>query len=155
MGPTSKTSFFLSFFTEDKTHDRVGVCGGSVWRTRHCAWNLVFISTYIRLFTCIIEITHPIFQNIREFIQKKNSKPEVIYTSEDIQKKREEEFQFKMREQENNMKSILNPPKPKEVRFADDNEEDKPIGENMDALVSEMLAKREKQLEDQLSLSKK
>lgn len=88
-----------------------------------------------------------IFQNIREFIQKKNSKPEVIYTSEDIQKKREEEFQFKMREQENNMKSILNPPKPKEVRFADDNEEDKPIGENMDALVSEMLAKREKQLE--------
>jgi hypothetical protein len=88
-----------------------------------------------------------IFQNIREFIQKKNSKPEVIYTSEDIQKKREEEFQFKMREQENNMKSILNPPKPKEVRFADDNEQDKPIGENMDALVSEMLAKREKQLE--------
>lgn len=88
-----------------------------------------------------------IFQNIRKFIQKKNSKPEIIYSAEDIQKKREEEFQYKMQQQENNMKSILNPPKPKEVKFSDDILDDEPIGKNMDMLVNEMLKKREKQLE--------
>ena len=88
-----------------------------------------------------------IFQNIRKFIQKKKSKPEIINIAEDIQKKREEEFKYKMQQQENNMKSILNPPKPKEVKFSDDILDDEPIGKDMDMLVNEMLKKREKQLE--------
>ena len=71
-------------------------------------------------------------------------KLEVVYSSEnaykveDIHKKREEEFNNKMQDQQHNMNELLQPKKPKEVSFADTNE-DKPIGGEMDEMIQNML----------------
>jgi len=79
-------------------------------------------------------------------------KLEVVYSSEnaykveDIHKQREEEFNNKMQEQQHNMNELLQPKKPKEVSFADTNE-DKPIGGEMDMMIQNMLTSRERELE--------
>ena len=80
------------------------------------------------------------------------NKLEVVYSSEnaykveDIHKKREEEFNNKMQDQQHNMNELLQPKKPKEVSFADTNE-DKPIGGEMDEMIQNMLTSRERELE--------
>lgn len=88
-------------------------------------------------------------------VQNNNSKKqklEVVYSSEnaykveDIHKQREEEFNNKMQEQQHNMNELLQPKKPKEVSFADTNE-DKPIGGEMDMMIQNMLTSRERELE--------
>lgn len=77
-----------------------------------------------------------------------SKKIEVVYKSEDLKKNRMEEVQMKLKKQEDDMKSLLHPPKPKEVSFADNNTlDDKPIGGDMDRLVKEMLANRERELD--------
>jgi hypothetical protein len=83
---------------------------------------------------------------------KQNKKIEVIYKAddayrvEDIHKRREEEFNNKFQEQQNNMNELLQPKRPKEVSFAD-KAEDKPIGGEMDQLIQQMLTSRERELE--------
>jgi hypothetical protein len=77
-----------------------------------------------------------------------SKKIEVVYKSEDLKKNRMEEVQMKLKKQEDDMKSLLHPPKPKEVSFADNNSlDDGPIGGDMDRLVKEMLANRERELD--------
>jgi hypothetical protein len=77
-----------------------------------------------------------------------SKKIEVVYKSEDLKKNRMEEVQMKLKKQEDDMKTLLHPPKPKEVSFADNNTlDDKPIGGDMDRLVKEMLANRERELD--------
>jgi len=78
-------------------------------------------------------------------------KLEVVYRAEDmrvedIHKKRAEEFNNKIQEQQTNMNELLQPKKPKEVSFADTNE-DKPLGGDMDRLIQDMLTSRERELE--------
>ena len=73
---------------------------------------------------------------------------QMIYKAEDIQHKREEEFIIKLKEQQDSMNMMMNPTKPKEVSFSDDSSGyDKPIGDEMDRLIAERLASRERELE--------
>jgi len=77
-----------------------------------------------------------------------SSKLKVVYKAEDIKKEKNNEFNLKLEEQRNNMSSLINPKKPSDINFADStNDDDKPIGSDMDRLISERLASRERELE--------
>ena len=84
-------------------------------------------------------------------VKSSQKKIEVVYRAEDmrvedIHKKRAEEFNTKIQEQQTNMNELLQPKKPKEVSFADNNE-DKPLGGDMERLIQDMLTSRERELE--------
>ena len=84
-------------------------------------------------------------------VKSSHKKIEVVYRAEDmrvedIHKKRAEEFNTKIQEQQTNMNELLQPKKPKEVSFADNNE-DKPLGGDMERLIQDMLTSRERELE--------
>jgi hypothetical protein len=73
---------------------------------------------------------------------------QVVYKAEDFQNKRTEDFNMKLKQQQESMNSLMNPTKPKEVTFSDEVDgEDKPIGDEMDRLIAERLASRERELE--------
>ena len=83
---------------------------------------------------------------------KPSKKLELVYKAdepyrvEDIHKQRENDFNIKVQEKQNNMNELLQPKIPKEVSFAD-TKEDKPLGGEMDRLIKEMLTSRERELE--------
>jgi hypothetical protein len=82
--------------------------------------------------------------------EKSNPKKSIqmVYRAEDIQNKREQEFNLKLKEQQDNLNKMINPIKPKTLSFSDENSnEDKPIGDDMDRLIAERLATRERELE--------
>ena len=84
-------------------------------------------------------------------VNSSQKKLEVVYRAEDmrvedVHKKRAEEFNTKIQEQQTNMNDLLQPKKPKEVSFAD-NKEDKPLGGDMERLIQDMLTSRERELE--------
>ncbi len=73
---------------------------------------------------------------------------QMVYRAEDLQNKREQEFNLKLKEQHDDLNKLINPTKPKEVSFSDANsQEDAPIGDEMDRLIAERLASRERELE--------
>jgi len=85
-------------------------------------------------------------------INDEKSKPkktiQVVYRAEDLQNKRTEDFNMKLKAQQDSMNSMMNVSKPKEVTFSDEtNDDDKPIGDEMDRLIAERLASRERELE--------
>ena len=85
-------------------------------------------------------------------INDEKSKPkksiQMVYRAEDIQNKREQEFNVKLKEQQDNLNKMINPTKPKAMSFSDETiNEDKPIGDDMDRLIAERLATRERELE--------
>ena len=85
-------------------------------------------------------------------INDEKSKPkksiQMVYRAEDIQNKREQEFNVKLKEQQDNLNKMINPTKPKAMSFSDEtSNEDKPIGDDMDRLIAERLATRERELE--------
>jgi hypothetical protein len=85
-------------------------------------------------------------------INDEKSKPkksiQMVYRAEDIQNKREQEFNVKLKEQQDNLNKMINPSKPKAMSFSDETgNEDKPIGDDMDRLIAERLATRERELE--------
>lgn len=85
-------------------------------------------------------------------ISDEKSKPkksiQMVYRAEDIQNKREQEFNVKLKEQQDNLNKMINPAKPKAMSFSDETiNEDKPIGDDMDRLIAERLASRERELE--------
>lgn len=85
-------------------------------------------------------------------INDEKSKPkksiQMVYRAEDIQNKREQEFNLKLKEQQDNLNKMINPAKPKAMSFSDETiNEDKPIGDDMDRLIAERLATRERELE--------
>ena len=85
-------------------------------------------------------------------INNEKSKPkktiQVVYKAEDFQNKRTEDFNMKLKRQQESMNSLMNPTKPKEVTFSDEvDADDKPIGDEMDRLIAERLASRERELE--------
>ena len=87
-------------------------------------------------------------------INNEKSKPkqkktiQVVYTAEDLQNKRTEDFNMKLKAQQDSMNSMMNVSKPKEVTFSDETDgDDKPIGDEMDRLIAERLASRERELE--------
>jgi len=85
-------------------------------------------------------------------ISDEKSKPkksiQMVYRAEDIQNKREQEFNVKLKEQQDNLNKMINPAKPKAMSFSDETiNDDKPIGDDMDRLIAERLATRERELE--------
>ena len=71
---------------------------------------------------------------------------ETIYRAEDLQKERQNAFQNEFKRKEEEMSSILKLKKPEEINFTDD-VYDKPIGDDMERLLAEALASRERELE--------
>jgi hypothetical protein len=78
--------------------------------------------------------------------QLSNKKLQLVYRSEDIKKEREDDFNKKMELQQSNMNELLQPKKPKEVSFAMNND-DKPLGGDMDRIIKDMMASRQRELE--------
>ena len=77
----------------------------------------------------------------------KSKKIQMIYTADGLQKQREENFSMKLKEQEENL-NAYKPTKPEEPDFSDKkNNNDKPIGGDMDRLIAERMASRERELE--------
>lgn len=77
---------------------------------------------------------------------KEKGKISMIYKAEDFQNNRVDELNFKMKQQENDLNSILNPDIPKEISFSEA-DVDKPLGENLERAIAEMQASRERELE--------
>ena len=73
---------------------------------------------------------------------------EMIYTASDLQNQRANEMSLKLKEQQDSMNTLMNPTKPKDVNFSDTSlGDDKPIGDEMDKLIAERMASRERELE--------
>lgn len=89
-----------------------------------------------------------LINKIKDEKTKPNNSIQMVYKAEDIQNRRNQDFNIKLKEQQDSMNSMMNPAKPKEVRFSDENSiDDKPIGDEMDRLIAERLATRERELE--------
>ena len=89
------------------------------------------------------------YQNPQQIYQKKQQQVpqlETIYRAEDMQKERQNAFQNEFKRKEEEMSSILKLKKPEEINFTDD-VYDKPIGSDMERLLAEALASRERELE--------
>ena len=71
---------------------------------------------------------------------------ETVYRAEDIQKERQSAFNMELKKKEEEMSSIIKLRKPDEIKFTDD-VYDKPIGDDMERLLAETLASRERELE--------
>ena len=71
---------------------------------------------------------------------------ETVYRAEDIQKERQSAFNMELKKKEEEMSSIIKLKKPDEINFSDD-VYDKPIGDDMERLLAETLASRERELE--------
>lgn len=89
-------------------------------------------------------------QNLPQQIYQKKQQQvpqlETIYRAEDLQKERENAFQNELKRKEEEMSSILKLKRPEEINFTDD-VYDKPIGDDMERLLAEALASRERELE--------
>ena len=92
----------------------------------------------------------PPYQNLPQQIYQKKQQQvpqlETIYRAEDMQKERQNAFQNEFKRKEEEMSSILKLKKPEEINFTDD-VYDKPIGDDMERLLAEALASRERELE--------
>ena len=88
------------------------------------------------------------FQIHQNYQKKQQQIPqlETIYRAEDLQKERQNVFQNEFKKKEKEMSSILKLKKPEEINFTDDTY-DKPIGDDMERLLAEALASRERELE--------
>lgn len=74
--------------------------------------------------------------------------PAPLYKSADIQEARIKDITSKVKVLENDMNAFLVLKKPPEIDFSDKNvNDDTPIGDNMDQLIKEALAARERELE--------
>ncbi len=68
--------------------------------------------------------------------------------------KKDSQIDNRFNAQQNEMNSLLNPPKPTEVDFTDNNEDwNKPIGDDMDRMLSEMVKNRNLEVESIASSS--
>ena len=91
----------------------------------------------------------PQLQTHSQVYQKKQQQPpqlQTIYKAEDIQKERQTAFNMELKKKEEEMASIITLRKPDEIKFTDD-VYDRPIGDDMERLLAEALASRERELE--------
>jgi len=89
-------------------------------------------------------------KNINNF--KNKPKISMIYKAEDLKNERENEINIRFKQQQEDMNTMLNPSKPSDVNFSEDLV-DKPIGNDLDRYIAEMMASRERELE-QLPIDK-
>lgn len=79
---------------------------------------------------------------------RETPKIKVVYKAEDLKQEKLSEFNTKLQKYQEENGSFGKVTKPEEIIFTDNNErEDKPIGDEMDRLISERLANRERELE--------
>ena len=84
----------------------------------------------------------------REHNLSESSKIKVVYKAEDLKQERLSEFNTKLQKYQDENGTLGKINKPDEISFIDKNDmEDKPIGDEMDRLISERLANRERELE--------
>ena len=84
----------------------------------------------------------------REHNLSESSKIKVVYKAEDLKQERLSEFNMKLQKYQDENGTLGKINKPDEISFIDKNDmEDKPIGDEMDRLISERLANRERELE--------
>jgi hypothetical protein len=78
-----------------------------------------------------------------------DKKIQMIYKAEDLQGERKSKLNEQYNEQKRNLDSILNPNKPEEINFNDkiNDNNDGPIGDDMDRLIAERMKSRERELE--------
>ena len=102
----------------------------------------------------LIEINKMTIETLIPEINKEKNKQstpsniQMIYKSEDLQKQRESNFNLKLKEQQDSLNTLMNPKIPQEPNFNDVNtNEDRPIGGEMDKLIAERMANRERELE--------
>ena len=90
-----------------------------------------------------------LISRINEVKKANEPKIKVIYKAEDLQRERANELNNKLKKYEDDMGSIGKVKKPEEINFSDNtwNVDDKPIGDEMDRLISEKMASRERELE--------
>jgi hypothetical protein len=94
------------------------------------------------------ELIYKINNDKKTYHSTNSSKLKVIYRAEDLHEERNNQLNKKLEEQRKDMATMINPKKPSEINFADSvDDDDKPIGDDMDRLISERLASRERELE--------
>ncbi len=73
----------------------------------------------------------------------------MIYKAEDLQNERQNKMNEDYNNQKQNLNAALNPNKPQDINFKDKDDEnvDRPIGDEMDTLIAERMASRERELE--------
>ena len=94
------------------------------------------------------ELISKINKEKTNYSARTDSKVKIVYRAEDLHKERSSQLNNKMEQQRNELTTLINPNKPADINFADDiTDGDKPIGNDMDRLISERLASRERELE--------
>jgi hypothetical protein len=78
-----------------------------------------------------------------------DKKIQMIYKAQDLEDERKSKLNEEYNQQKQQLDSMINPTKPKEINFNDSikDDEDRPIGNDMDRLINERLASRERELE--------
>lgn len=73
----------------------------------------------------------------------------MVYKAEDLQGERKSKLNEQYNEQKKNLDLMMNVKKPQEINFNDqiNDNDDKPIGDDMDRLIEERLRSRERELE--------
>lgn len=97
----------------------------------------------------LIEKNKMAIQELNKNISReKNNTPKikVVYKAEDIKNTKQNELNVRFENSQKEMNNLLNPTIPDSPDFSDD-KNDKPIGGEMDRLISEMMASRERELE--------
>ena len=89
---------------------------------------------------------------VDELEKLRSKKLEMVYSNEARMQERSNQFNDSFKQKEAEMNSLLQPKIPENVNFQD-TYDDRPIGENMDRLVADMIASREKTL-DMVPLNK-
>lgn len=109
--------------------------------------NIILKTSRQNQFVSVTEFNKDVITNmITELNKLKSKKLEMIYSSEDRSNERQNQFDNSLKQKENEMNSLLQPKLPENINFQDDNT-DKPIGENMDRMLADMIASRERTLE--------
>jgi len=94
------------------------------------------------------EVIKRVMSEMAQYKPPPVSSPNPIYKSTDIQEARIRDITSKVKVLEDDMNSLLVLKKPAEIDFSDKKiNDDVPIGENMDELIKQALASRERELE--------
>lgn len=93
-----------------------------------------------------IEMSIDMINNEKNRVDKK---VQMIYKAQDLEDERKSKLNEEYNQQKQQLDSIINPSKPKEINFNDNikDDEDRPIGNDMDRLIAERMASRERELE--------
>ena len=93
-----------------------------------------------------IEMSMDMINKEKKGVEKKI---QMIYKAQDLQEERKSQLNDQYNYHKQELDNLINPSKPSEINFNDKNKDgdDKPIGDDMDRLIAERMASRERELE--------